>query len=172
MKHERTAIHESNHLKRFEDYLLARGRKSAGRYLQVVQRFLEANPGELEPFEAQHVNRFLANLSRGGAGGEVPFVIWRMPPAGENHRAQWIELPSAGYSFNTRPSFSRDQERFTVDRGKIRSARRDTREIGRTLCEPSHILSSRKEERFFSSTSSTCPHSSSRSGPASYTPSP
>ena len=54
-------------LGRFEDYLLARGRKSAGRYLQVAQRFLEANPGEEEPFEARHVNRFLASLSRGGA---------------------------------------------------------------------------------------------------------
>ena len=166
MKHERTAIHESNHLKRLEDYLDARKRKSSGRYLQVAQRFLEANPGEAAPFEAHHVNRFLANLSRGGAGGEVPFAIWRMPPAGENHRAQWIELLSAGYGFNARPSFSRDLERFTVDRGEIRSARRDTRKIGRTLCGPSHILSSRKEECFFSSTASTCPHSTSRSGPA------
>ena len=66
MKHE---IPDNRHLKRFEDYLLARGRKSSGRYLQVAQRFLEANPGEEAPFEAHHVNRFLANLSRGGAGG-------------------------------------------------------------------------------------------------------
>ena len=80
-------IPENKHLKRFEDYLLARGRKSSGRYLQVAQQFLKANPGELEPFEAHHVNRFLANLSRGGAGGEVPFAIWRMPPAGENQSA-------------------------------------------------------------------------------------
>jgi len=58
-------------LGRFEDYLLARGRKSAGRYLQVAQRFLEANPGELEPFEARHVNRFLAGLSRKGARGRT-----------------------------------------------------------------------------------------------------
>ena len=60
MKHE---IHENRLLKRFEDSLLARGRKSAGRYLQVAQRFIEANPGELDPFEAHHVNRFLAGLS-------------------------------------------------------------------------------------------------------------
>jgi len=71
MKHEISAIPEDNrHLKRFEDYLLARGRKSAGRYLQVAQRFLEANPGEEDPFEAQHVNRFLAGLSR-KAGGKT-----------------------------------------------------------------------------------------------------
>ena len=57
-------------LGRFEDYLLARGRKSAGRYLQVAQRFLEANPEE-EPFEAHNVNRFLAGLSRGGAKGRT-----------------------------------------------------------------------------------------------------
>jgi len=67
-------IHEypdNRHLKRFEDYLLARGRKSAVRYLQVAQRFLEANPGEEEPFEAHNVNRFLASLSRGGARGRT-----------------------------------------------------------------------------------------------------
>jgi len=58
-------------LGRFEDYLLARGRKSSSRYLQVAQRFLEANPGEEEPFEARHVNRFLASLSRGGARGKT-----------------------------------------------------------------------------------------------------
>jgi len=57
-------------LGRFEDYLLARGRKSAGRYLQVAQRFLEANPEET-PFEAHNVNRFLAGLSRGGAKGRT-----------------------------------------------------------------------------------------------------
>ena len=67
MKHERL---ESSHLKRFEDYLLARGRKSSGRYLQVAQRFIEANPGDEDPFEAQHVNRFLAGLSR-KAGGKT-----------------------------------------------------------------------------------------------------
>ena len=61
---------ESSHLKRFEDYLLARGRKSSGRYLQVAQRFIEANPGDEDPFEAQHVNRFLAGLSR-KAGGKT-----------------------------------------------------------------------------------------------------
>jgi len=63
MKHETP---ENNHLKRFEDYLLARGRKSAGRYLQVAPGCIEANPGELEPFEAHHVNRFLAGLIRRG----------------------------------------------------------------------------------------------------------
>jgi len=62
---------EGGVLGRFEDYLLARGRKSAGRYLQVAQRFLEVNSGELEPFEARHVNRFLAGLSRGGARGRT-----------------------------------------------------------------------------------------------------
>jgi len=68
MKHE---IPENRHLKRFEDYLLARGRKSASRYLQVAQRFLEANPGEEGPFEAHNVNRFLASLSRKGARGRT-----------------------------------------------------------------------------------------------------
>ena len=68
MKHE---IPDNRHLKRFEDYLLARGRKSAGRYLQVAQRFLKANPGEEEPFKAHNVNRFLASLSRGGARGRT-----------------------------------------------------------------------------------------------------
>jgi len=58
-------------LERFEDYLLARGRKSSRRYLQVAQRFLEANPGEEKPFEAHHVNRFLASLSRKGARGRT-----------------------------------------------------------------------------------------------------
>ena len=67
MKKEKTG--EKNALLgRFEDYLLARGRKSAGRYLQVAGLFLEANPGELEPFEAHHVNRFLARLSRRAKG--------------------------------------------------------------------------------------------------------
>jgi len=32
----------------------------------VAQRFLEANQGEQKPFEAHHVNRFLAGLSRKG----------------------------------------------------------------------------------------------------------
>jgi len=64
-------ILENRHLKRFEDYLLARGRKSAARYLQVAQRFLEANREEEEPFEAHNVNRFLAGLSRKGARGRT-----------------------------------------------------------------------------------------------------
>ena len=37
----------------------------------MAQRFLEVNPGEEEPFKAQHVTRFLANLSRGGARGRT-----------------------------------------------------------------------------------------------------
>ena len=47
----------------FEDNLLPCWRKSAGRYLQVAQRFLGSNSGEIEPFEGWHVNRFLDNLS-------------------------------------------------------------------------------------------------------------
>ena len=45
-------------LGRIEDYLLARGRKTLGRYLPVSQRFLEANPVEEGPFKAHHVNWF------------------------------------------------------------------------------------------------------------------
>ena len=68
MKKEKT---ESAKCLLFEDYILARGKKCAGRYLQVAQRFLEVKPGEEEPFEARHVNRFLASLSRGGARGRT-----------------------------------------------------------------------------------------------------
>jgi len=69
MKHEITE--DNKHLSRFEDYLLARGRKSTPRYLLVAQRFLEANPGEEEPFEAHHVNSYLALLRRRGAKGRT-----------------------------------------------------------------------------------------------------
>ena len=61
----------NKHLKRFEDYLLARKRKSAGRYLRVAQHLFDANPGEEDPFEAHHVNSFLAGLSKGGARGRT-----------------------------------------------------------------------------------------------------
>jgi len=71
MKHERPASHESNHLKRFEDYLHARKRKSTGRYLQVARQFLEVNADEDDPFEARHVDGFLADLSRGDAKGRT-----------------------------------------------------------------------------------------------------
>ena len=60
-------------LGRFEEYLLARGRKNASRSLQVAQRFLEVNPEEEEedPFEAHNVNRFLASFGRGDARGRT-----------------------------------------------------------------------------------------------------
>ena len=60
MKHERTASTGNNHLKRFEDYLLARKSKSSGRYLQVAEQYFSVNGEEGEPFEAHNVNRFLA----------------------------------------------------------------------------------------------------------------
>jgi len=73
-----------------EDYFLPRGRKSASRYLQVAQQLLEVNPGEEEPFEALHVNRFLSSLSRGGALGRTlrlnyysssrSSALWVIPP--------------------------------------------------------------------------------------------
>lgn len=86
MKKEMT---ESAKCLQFEDYLLARSRKSAGRYLRVAQRFLEANPGEENPFEASHVNSSSpasAEEAHGGrpCGGTTSSsrssALWVIPP--------------------------------------------------------------------------------------------
>ena len=66
MKKEKQGI-----LRRLKDYLLAWSRKSANRCLQVAQRLLEANPGDEKPFEARHVNMFLARLSKGSERGRI-----------------------------------------------------------------------------------------------------
>ena len=71
--------------------LLARKRKSWGRYLQVAEKLLEVNADEDDPFEARHVNGFLAALSRRGVGGNTLrwnyyvirtfFRVWPRPAA-------------------------------------------------------------------------------------------
>jgi len=57
-------------LRRFEDYLIARNRRSVDRYLRIASEYLEAC-GEEELFTAQSLNRYLADLARRGVGGRT-----------------------------------------------------------------------------------------------------
>jgi len=61
---------KSGLLKRFEDYLIARNRKSVDRYLRIASEYL-ASCSEDELFTAHSVNRYLADLARRGAGGRT-----------------------------------------------------------------------------------------------------
>ncbi len=57
-------------LRRFEDYLLARDRRSIDRYLRIAREYLESCDGE-NLFSAESVNRYLADLARRGVGGRT-----------------------------------------------------------------------------------------------------
>ena len=58
-------------LKRFEDYLIARNRRSVDRYLRIASEYLASCSDGKELFTAHSVNRYLADLARRGVGGRT-----------------------------------------------------------------------------------------------------
>jgi len=103
----------------FEDNLLALDRKNADRYLQVAQRFLQANPGRKEPFEAWHVNRLPACLLmrmdldtrfRGVDHKSFP----RDPPATPSHKYHNRSVPHLDNVINENPGHLAELSDITI----------------------------------------------------------